>query len=198
MVGFCFLISYSLSCTPIMEYTVTVAGRQRKKPDLCRAQKSGRGGNRTHRGQCDCPPHGFEGRDRHQTASASACSIQQYGADGKYGHNNKCHQPQGADVDICHPHNICRARKSGLSGRWPIQPVAGGRIRYSPRCEETHPKGWGTPLLYSEPALLYPYPCPSFGGCGRRCAPGPCAKNEQPHVVGPPLITCLSYRYNDR
>jgi len=35
----------------------------------------GRGGNRTHRGQCDCPPHGFEGRDRHQTASASATMI---------------------------------------------------------------------------------------------------------------------------
>ena len=36
----------------------------------------GRGGNRTHQGQYHCPPHGFEGRDRHQTASASEHSIQ--------------------------------------------------------------------------------------------------------------------------
>ena len=35
----------------------------------------GRGGNRTHQGQCDCPPHGFEGRDRHQTTSASGWII---------------------------------------------------------------------------------------------------------------------------
>jgi len=35
----------------------------------------GRGGNRTHRGQDLCPPHGFEGRDRHQTTSASVLNI---------------------------------------------------------------------------------------------------------------------------
>jgi hypothetical protein len=43
---------------------------KRKTCDAC-----GRGGNRTHRGQCYCPPHGFEGRDRHQTTSASAYRI---------------------------------------------------------------------------------------------------------------------------
>jgi len=46
-------------------------------------QYNGRGGNRTHRGQHNCPPHGFEGRDRHQTTSASTFNIEKTNQNGK-------------------------------------------------------------------------------------------------------------------
>jgi hypothetical protein len=42
---------------------------------LDRAQKSGRGGNRTHRGQCDYPPHGFEGIQEGIDASSIPSSF---------------------------------------------------------------------------------------------------------------------------
>ena len=44
---------------------------------------SGRGRNRTYQGQDYCPPHGFEGRDRHQTTSTSSKNIKTTESEGK-------------------------------------------------------------------------------------------------------------------